>query len=309
MDGNRQSDLVFVEDKPYAEGQLPPLRRYKFIAPGLLATMGNRLLAGRDFTWDDLYGLHAVAIVSETFARENWQDPRAALGRRIRETAKSPWREVVGVVSDERDDGVDAPAPGFVCWPLLLSNFESDHTTVRRTPGYVIRSARAGSSALLKDVGAAVWSVNPDLPLASVRTQQEIYEKSLARTSFALVMLSIAGSMAFLLGIAGIYGVISYSVSQRRREIGIRVALGADGRRILAGIFGRAVAQLAAGVGLGLAAAAALDWLGDGSLTGGHMLLLLPAVSAVIGVVGIIAAVTPARHGLAVQPVEALRSE
>ena len=94
-----------------------------------------------------------------------------------------------------------------------------------------------------------------------------------------------------------------------RATIGIRVALGVDGRRILAGIFGRAVGQLSAGVGLGLAVAATLDWLGDGSLTGDHTLMLLPGVVAVMFMVGLAAALIPARRGLAVQPVEALRNE
>jgi ABC-type antimicrobial peptide transport system permease subunit len=112
-----------------------------------------------------------------------------------------------------------------------------------------------------------------------------------------------------LLSAAGIYAMMSFTVARRRREIGIRVALGADGRRILAGIFSRAAAQLAAGVALGLTVAAGLDWLGEGTLTGGNMLMLLPAVIAVMTVVALAAAMAPARRGLAVQPAEALRTE
>src|SRR5829696_6236401 len=104
--------------------------------------------------------------------------------------------------------------------------------------------------------------------------------------------------------------MMSFTVARRRRDIGIRAALGADARRILAGIFRRAAAQLAAGVVLGLTVGATLEWLGDGVLTGGNTLLLMPSVVAVMSIVGrLFAAVAPARRGLAVQPVEALRDE
>src|SRR5262249_31803063 len=152
-------------------------------------------------------------------ARELWHDPGVALGKRIRETTKGTLREIVGVVSDERDDGVDQKAPTIVFWPILMSSFEGEKAFVERSLSYVIRSSRTGSSSFLNDVSKAVWSVNPNLPLARVRTLQEVFDRSMARTSFTLVMLAIAGAMALVLGIAGVYGVISYAVSQRTREI------------------------------------------------------------------------------------------
>src|SRR3954469_1241320 len=218
MTGNWH-DPVFAEDHVYQEGQLPPLRSYKFVSPGLITTMGNRLIAGRDLTWSDTYEKHKVILLSENLARELWNDPQAAIGKRIRYNLTAPWREVIGVVSDEREDGVNQKAPTVVIWPVLMDHFSGDELFVRRSVSYVIRSLRTGSAGFVNEISRVVWSINPNLPLAAVRTLQEIYDRSLARTSFTLVMLALAGGMALLLGIAGIYGVMSYSVSKPTREI------------------------------------------------------------------------------------------
>ena len=258
MDGDGWHDSIFASDKVYAESQIPPIRLFKFVSPGLLKTMGTALVAGRDFTWTDAFEKRPVAMVSENLAREFWQTPAAAIGKRIRESHAAPWREVVGVVSDERDDGVNQKAPAMVLWPHPDGPFRRrQDQCARGRSTYMVRSTRAGSSTFIKEIGQAVWSVNPNLPLAGVRTLQEIYDRSLAKTSFTLVMLAIAGAMALLLGVAGIYGVISYSVSQRTREIGIRMALGARAQEV-AGMFVRYGFRLAAiGIACGLAASAA----------------------------------------------------
>jgi putative ABC transport system permease protein len=311
MESRGWNDPIFAEDKTYTEGQIPPLRRFKFIAPGLLKTMGNSIIVGRDFTWDDLYGKHKVALVSENLARELWRDPSAAIGKRIRETFTSPWREVVGVVSDEHDDGVDKKAPAFVCWPMLMEDFEGDRVLVQRTGAFIVRSHRTGTSGFIGDVSRAVWSINPNLPLASVRTQQEIYDKSLARTSFALVMLAIAGSMALLLGVAGIYGVLSYVVSQRRREIGIRVALGARRQEVTRLFVGQGLRLAAIGIVVGLAAAAALTRLMTSLLFDVSAADPLTYASVSLGLLSaaLLASYVPALRAATVNPVEALRAE
>ena len=127
------NDPIFAADKAYAEGQIPPLRRYKFISPGFFKTMGNPLLAGRDLTWTDIYEGLPVVLVSETLARELWRDPAAALGKQIRENPKAPWREVIGVVGNERDDGVEQKATTIVYWPMLVHNFWGQAVNVQRT--------------------------------------------------------------------------------------------------------------------------------------------------------------------------------
>jgi len=268
-------------------------------------------VAGRDLTWTDIYDKRRVVLVSENLARELWHEPSAALGKRIRQHLTAEFREVVGVISDERDDGVNEKAPTIVAYPILMDKFADDQTFVRRSLAYMVRSSRTGSHGLISEIGQAVWSVNPNLPLADVRTLQEIYDKSLARTSFALVMLAIAGGMALLLGIAGIYGVISYSVSQRTREIGIRLALGARNEEVT-GMFLRHGARLAAiGIACGLVVALALTRLMSSMLFDVSPLdpLTYGGVSLGLAAAALLASYVPALRATGVDPVEALRAE
>ena len=310
-DGNSSTDVLYAEDRVYAETQLPPLRRFKFVTPGFFQTMGTRLVAGRDLTWTDLYDRRNVALVSENMAREMWHDPSAALGKRIREGAKDPWREIVGVVEDVRLDGADQKQPVTVYWPLLMKGFWGDEKFVQRGVVFAIRSNRAGSESLLKEIRQAVWSVNSELPLSRIRTMEEIFRGSMARSSFTLVMLAIAGGMALLLGIVGIYGVISYSVSQRTRELGIRIALGAPLGELKVMVVRHGLFLTAIGVALGIAAAAALTRLMVSLLFEISPVdpLTYAAVSAGLVTAAAAASYVPAHRASAVNPVEALRVE
>jgi putative ABC transport system permease protein len=305
------ADPLYAADRAYTESQLPPIRRFRFMSPGLPRTLGASLIAGREFTWADTYEKRPIAMVSENLAREMWGSPAAALGKRVRENQKGPWREVVGVVSDVRDDGLNQKAPTIVFWPLLMDNFEGDEVVVQRTLAYVIRSSRTGSQGFVNEIGRAVWSVNPNLPLANVRTLKEVYTGSLARTSFTLLMLAIAGAMALLLGVAGIYGVISYSVSQRTREIGIRVALGARAQEVRRMFVGHGVRLAAIGVACGVVSAFAVMRLMSSLLFDVNPVdpLTYAAVSATLVVAAIVASYVPALRATAIDPVDALRAE
>jgi hypothetical protein len=249
--------------------------------------------------------------VSENFARELWGNPVAAIGKRIRETRQAPWREIVGVVADERDDGVDKPAPAFICWPMLMEGFESGDPFVERTMSMVVRSSRAGTSGLMKEIGAAVWAVDPNIPLANVRTLQEVFDASLARTSFALVMLAIAGAMALVLGVAGLYGVVSYSVSQRTREIGIRMALGARYDEVTRLFVRHGLSLAAIGIACGLAASLALARLMSSLLfdVSATDWVTYAAVSIGLAAAAVLASYVPARRATHIDPVHALRAE
>ena len=312
MDAGGWHDPIYAQDRVYSQSELPPLRTYKFATPGLPRAMGNPLLAGRDFTWTDLYEKRPVAIVSENLARELWHDPAAAIGKRIRGVFQSSdWREVVGVIGDEREDGVDKKAPTIVLWPALMAHFNDDKFFVARDVSFVIRTPRAGTASLMDDVRRAVWSVNANLPLAQVRTVEELYRKSLARTSFALVMLAIAGGMALLLGVIGIYGVISYSVAQRTREIGIRVALGSSPAEVTRLFVLHGLRLAAIGAACGLAAAFACTRVMASLLFGIGPLdpLTFAGVPVALMLAAALASYLPALRTASVDPIEALRAE
>jgi predicted permease len=310
-DGNNSTDVLYAEDKAYAEGQVPPLRRFKFVAPGYFQTLGTRLIAGRDLTWTDLEQRRNVAVVSENFAREMWHDASAALGKRIREGMKDDWREIVGVVGDVRLDGADKKAPATIYWPLAMRNFWGNPSLVQRSTVFEVRTDRAGTEGLLTQLRQVVWSVTPDVPIVKTRTLEQVYRGSMARTGFTLAMLGIAGGMALLLGIVGIYGVISYSVSQRTRELGIRIALGAGNREVRAMVVGQGLLLAGIGVGVGVAVAAAVTRIMASLLfqTSPMDPITFGVASAGLLAAAAIASYLPAYRASSVNPVEALRME
>jgi predicted permease len=301
-------DEIFAKDKVYSGDLIAPLRLYKNISPGFLQTAGTRLVAGREMTWSEVYALRPVVMVSENLAREMWGTPSAAIGKYLREYSNMPWHEVIGVIQDVREKGLQEKAPEIVYWPPLVQN---RFAPAVRTTTFVIRSERAGTESFLNEVRAAVWSVNSNLPLASVRTMEEVYDKSIARISFTLVMLGIAGAMALALGIIGIYGVMSYTVSQRKREIGIRLALGAQGGNVLQMVLKQGAKLTLVGVAIGIGAAFGLTRLMTHLLFGvaAHDPLTFVAVAALLLLIALLACYIPARRAALVNPMVALRCE
>jgi predicted permease len=312
MEADYEDNLVVTAaDRTYAEG-IPPLRRSKAVAPGFFNALGIPLLAGRDFTWTDVDDRRRVAIVSDNLARELWGEPSAALGKQIRIGRVGPLNEIVGVVGDVRDSGVDRPPPAIVYWRAGIQDAAGPFPTyIARDVTFAIRSARTGSEELIQQVGRAVWAVNSSLPLARVQTLGDTYAQSMSRTSFTLVMLAIAGLMALALGIVGIYGVISYAVTEQRRAVGIRLALGAARMAIMRRFLGQGIrvsgVACAAGIVLSMAIRGALSQLLYG--VSPFDPITLASVAGIVLTVATVATLIPAARAALMQPMRTLREE
>jgi predicted permease len=310
MDGTYFNGSIFVEGVSETSTRNRRFRRHRFIAPGYFETIGDPVLAGRLITWTDIYQDALVVVVSESLAREYWKDPADAIGKRIRVSANQPWREVIGVVGNERDDGLNKAAPTIAYWPMAATRF-LDQPFVSRTMSYAVRSDRIGSPDFLHEIQQAVWSVNPNLPLANVRTLDEIRGASMAQTSFALTMLVIGATLALLLGLVGLYGVTAYVAAQRKREIAIRMALGAQIGEVRTMLLRHGVGLTMTGIALGVGVALALGQVMRALLFGVSPMdpLTYVAVSAALAAVMLVAMYVPARRVSRVDPVVALRAD
>jgi predicted permease len=314
MGSGRSSSALLVEvgqdAQPPAPNRAPPNRQIKIVSPGSFQTLGTPLVAGRDFTWTDVHDMRDVAMVSENLARELFGSPEAALGRRIRELyhRNARWQEIVGVAGDVHDDGVDRPTPPTVYWPVhadehILSDYEA------RRVSFAVRTDRAGTAGLMDRVREAVASVSATLPIAQIRTLDDLYRRSMARTSFTLVMLGIAAIMAALLAVSGIYGVTAYAVSQRRREVGIRQALGAQPSDIQWLFLRRGLVLVGVGTAIGLGSAVSVTRLIESLIFGTSPRdpIAFAATSFVLATVAMLATYLPIRRAVASPPVETLR--
>jgi predicted permease len=311
MDGWGSNQGIHVEEFPLAEDQAAPLRRFKWISPGYFETMGNPVLAGRSFSWADVHAKARVVVVTENFARQYWSNPGEALGKRIREGRTQPWREIIGVVGKVHDDGTNQGATAIVYWPPVVEDFWGLDIFARRTMVYAIRSGMVGATGLLDQVRQTVSSVHSTLPLANVQTLEDIYDRSMVRTSFTMVMLAIAAAVALLIGAAGVYGVISYLVSQRVREIGVRMALGARQQDVSRMVLRHGLSVAGVGVAVGLIAAVGLTRLMSTLLF--DVSPVDPVTYGVVAIglttIAVLASYLPSRRAARVDPIEVLRIE
>ncbi|HWT46282.1 MAG TPA: ADOP family duplicated permease [Vicinamibacterales bacterium] len=302
-------DVVVPEGSRLSQSDMPPLRLFKMISPGYFRALGTALIAGRDLSWGDLNAGSRVVLVSENLARELWGSAQAAIGRRIQTLPGAPWHVVVGVVEDVRENGAGKPAPAIVYWPAYEENpYRANRSSVARNLTMVVRTPRAGTASLLGDVERAVWSVRADLAIAGVQTMDDIYVRSMAQTSFTMTTLCAASAMALLLALVGVYGVVSYSVSRRMRELGIRVALGGQPRSLVLAFVRWGLLLAAFAIPAGLVAAVLLNRLISSLLFGVKPLDPLTYGSVVVVLLAAAAAASylPARKILSLNPVHAL---
>lgn len=300
LDGDGRTNSMFVEGRPALE-DVGSQRELQFVSPHFFETLLTPLIAGRAFDWNDVYQSRRVVLVSENLARSEWGSARAALGQRIGLRRTGPWSQVVGVVKDVHHDGLNQPAPEVVAFPVVASS----------TAVFVIRSERAGTSGFLEDLRRAVWAVNANLSPASVQTLGDLYQRSMARTSMTLQLLAITGLMALVLGLVGIYGIVSYAISQRRREIGIRLALGAGYGEVRRMFVRHALVLVGIGVAVGLGAAVGLTRLMESQLFGVSPLdpLTYLAVAVVLLAAAGLASYLSAQRTSTLDPVEVLKGE
>jgi predicted permease len=310
MDNSAWTGPIAIEGRVYAPGENLPRARFGFLAPGFLKTLGTPLVAGREFTWNDIYNEPPVIMVSENFVRQYWANPADALGKKVREVKE--WREIIGVVGDVHQDGVDKEAPVSVYWPILTFEVDGNPAEgVRRRVAFAMRSQRTGQESFDKDVQSAVRSVAPNLPLFDRHTLNYYYSRSMAHTSFMLMILAVAAGMALLLGAVGLHGVMAYSVVLRRREIGIRMALGAQRRDALRLVVGDGLILTFVGIAIGIGAALGLTRFLSSLLYGVKTAdpLTFAAVSFFLVAVAFFATYAPGRAAAKVDPATTLRNE
>jgi predicted permease len=302
--------IVAAEGKDYGPKGIPPTRTIRIMSPGALQTLGTPLLVGRDFTWEELHNQRNVAMVSESFARREWSTVEGAIGKRVLVGTSQTWQEVIGVVADVYDDGADRPAPPIIYWPARLQDFVAG-TLLPRSVNFVMRSDRTGTEGFVREIRQAVAEVMPGLPVFQIRTLREVYDQSMAPTSFSLILLGIAGGMALLLGIVGIYGVLAYAVLQRQREVGIRLALGAQPGNVKGMFVYRGMMLSGIGIAIGAAVAAGITrWMSSLLFGVTPVDAATFAVAATVLVIAALAAsYIPARRAAAVDPVQTLTAQ
>ncbi len=303
--GSANGGSFYVESMPRDDDELPPVAMYKAVGADYLESLGHPLVRGRALTRGDWESGEPVALVNETFARRFL--PNDGLGEAIRWDEELDFARVVGVVADVRELDLTEPPRAWAYLPLVVGewgypNMDRAYLTVR---------TQEGASLSAPSVREIVAELDPTVPLTSIRTMEEVLAAETAGTSFTMTLLLIAALTALFLGSIGLFGVVSYVVGQRTREIGVRVALGARAEEIRALVFRQGIGVVAGGVVLGLVAAFGLSRLMASILfevsTSDPVSFLLAPV--VLVAVALLATWLPARRAARVDPLEALRAE
>jgi predicted permease len=300
--------LLFAQDKPLASGEQPPCIVKPLVAPTYFGAL-RIPVRGRVPTWTETEQGAAGVVVSETLARRFWPG-EDALGKSISNTTKPPFYRVVGIAGDVRDQGLDQPPQAIIYFPLMPAtgtHLWSPPNDMR----VVVRSRSSRPTAIVDGIRRAVADLDARVPIANIEPMETIVARSMARVSFATLLLGISAAMALALSAIGVFGAIAFVVSQRRREIGVRIALGARPASVSGRIVTQALRLGVVGTVLGVVAAiAATRVLGSLliGITASDPVLLTVVTLIVLSVVAI-ASFLPARRAARVSPVEALRAE
>ncbi len=299
--------MMFIQGDFDIEGQPKP-KLYAGtpkIDAGYFTTMGIPLLAGREFTARDTADAPRVAIVSERIVRECFPGGSSeALGRRVRLDDRGEWLTVVGVVADIHQRGLDRGVQ-----PMIYAPFQQDRSGFLRFVSFVARTATPAS--VVDGIRAEIRRVAPDLPIQSTVTMDEAVAASVAQPRFRMVLLALFAVAATLIATCGLYGLMAYAVTQRRREIGVRMALGAERRDVLRLVLTRALRIVVAGLVVGLAGAAGVTRVLQTFLFGVTPTdpIAFTIVTLLLMAVGLMAAWLPARRATRIDPCAALRAE
>ena len=298
----------FVRDGEPRDSQNPPTAEYRLVTPGYFAAMGIPVKHGREFTEADTTGAPGAIIVNESFARQYLAGE--PLGQRIRQagSAELPWLTVVGIAGDVRHFGLGADVRPEMFWPAAQATWGATLNRHRRALTFAVR-AHGDPVALLPSIRAQVSALDPNRPVVSPRPMSESISRSAGVARFSTVLLATFAIVGLTLAAAGVYGVMSYTVAAARREMGIRLALGARPAALLRDVLRRGISLAALGGAIGLAAA----WILGRSLplqlfmTSAHDPLTFAATASVLLGVAFLACYLPAHRAGRVDPIEALR--
>jgi predicted permease len=294
-----------IPSMPTDEGLVPMIDFIHNVTPGYFETLKIPLAAGRYIDGRDGTEAARAVVINETLARAVWGGAGSALGHRLGRNGR--WYTVVGVVADVKNNGLDRPAGTEIYYPYT----QLDPNTERLRYLYVAIRSRSPAEAVIGAVRREVSAIDATLPITQVRTMEEVLSDAQSKPRFLTLALTLFAGVALVLAAVGIYGVISYSVAQRTKEFGIRMALGAQHRKVVGLVLRHGLLLASIGLGAGLIGALALTRFLSGFLFG--ITATDPATFAVVSLllagIAVLASYIPARRATQVDPLVALREE
>lgn len=298
---------IWLEDFPLPPGELPPLEAMRIVMPGYFTTLGIPILEGRSIERRDIENGTGAVVVSAGFASRHWPD-ESPIGKRLRVLPQGELHTIVGVAGDTQGDGLDRPANETVYWGARGA--QDTYYTATHVMTYAVRT-RGAPTAVLESTREAIREVSAGVAIGGVSTMDQWVSTSVARISFTMTLLGVAAAMSLLLGSLGVYGVLAYAVSRRRREIGVRMALGARPEAVRRMIVREAATVIAGGVVLGLIGAGIVSRVLRSLLFGVEPVDIATygSVAGLLILVALVASYLPARRASTVDPALTLRAE